>query len=115
MCLVDKDSARYTSTKGNAQHLTDSHEADAVGNISGADLHLRDGEASLAIAADTDSKKDGVAVDSGIAGIFIGRVCIRLVSELGYQSNAAARAGKLCLQSRAPPMTCSAQPKRYHG
>lgn len=97
--LVDKDGAGYTGTERNAEHLTDSHEADAVGNVRGSDLQLRNGEASLAVAADTNSKKNCVAVYFGICSMFIGRVCIMLVSKMGIQSSPFVRRIGLTKQS----------------
>jgi hypothetical protein len=102
--LVDKDSAGYTSTHSNTKHLANGHKSNAVGSVRGGHLHLRDSEACLAVAADSDPKKDGIAVDFGVASGFIGRVCITLVNKIEVQGN-AVRAGKLYVQNSAPPIT----------
>lgn len=112
--LVDEDGPRYTSAQRNAEHLADSHETDAVGDIRGFDLQLRNGEACLAIRANPNSKKDRVPVNFCIAGRFIGSICITVVSEVISQYSTAS-AKEFFLQSKPPPMACRAQPKRYHG
>lgn len=73
--VVDEEGTRETSAENNTEHLAAGHEADAVGNLLGLDLHLGDCEASLAEAADTSTKDDGVSVNLGVACMFVNGVC----------------------------------------
>ena len=83
--VVDKDGAGRAGAEDDAEHLSDRHEADAVGDLGRLGLHLGDGEAGLAEAANAGAQDDGVAVDLGVRGVLVDMV-LRVGEENGSVS-----------------------------
>lgn len=61
--VVHEEGSGHSRPEDDAHHLADRHEADAVRDLAGGNLHLRDREACLAEAADARAQDDSESVD----------------------------------------------------